>query len=140
MSFSGSLTSIISYMTKNSATEVFGSGLFDIAMMQQPVFHTVTRMSPIGGKSIVIGQISLVGDGDPTHPVAAVSISNADVASTRSGIQICPSSSPGYRSATSGSSIIPTKNQIELNPFIQDSGDLVLTQRAIFSIIPIKEA
>lgn len=140
MSFSGSLASVISYMTKNSATEVFGSGLFDIAMMNQPIFHTVTQISPMGGKSIVIGQISLVADADVTAPVASVSIPDADIASTRAGIQICPSSSPGFRLATSGSPIIPTKNQITLNASIQDSGDLVLTQRAIFSIIPIKEA
>lgn len=139
MTFSGSLTSVISYMTKNSASETFGSGLFDIAMMQQPIFHTATQMAPIGGKSMIIAQISLSGDGDATYPVASVSVSNADVASTRAGIQISISSSSGYRLSTAGSPIIPTKNQITLTASIQDSGDLVLIQRAIFSVIPIKE-
>lgn len=139
MSFSGSLSHIISYMIKNSATEPFSAGLFDIAMTYQPIFHTVTTVNPLGGQSIVIGQISLSNDGDASAPVASVSIANSRVASARAGMQICPSSSPGYRSATSGFPIIPTKNAISLTASVLDSGDLVLTNRAIFSIIPIKE-
>lgn len=138
MSYTSDFSSVISYMTTNSVSEPVSAGLFDIALTKQAVFHSASSLSPIGGASVVVAQISFSNDGDGFNPIASIRISSANTASSRAGIQISPSTSTGFRLATSSSPLIPTSNPISLVASVNDLGDIPLMQKAIFSILPIK--